>query len=97
MCNGIIKHSILIRRKSVSWTLYVSEKGSPVIKEQLLNNVQLLMGQLQKENSFTNNRPGRHWYEAFIRRHSQLSHQIAQNLTTIRASVSEDCSRNGLM
>jgi len=39
-------------------------------KEQLLNSVQLLMGQLQKENSFTNNRPGRYWYEAFIRRHS---------------------------
>ena len=71
----------------VNWILYVSERGFPVTKEQLLDSVQLLIKQLQKENPFTT-RPD--WYESFICRHPELLYRVAQNLTTIRASVNED-------
>ena len=45
----------------------MSERGFPVTKEQLLDSVQLLIKQLQKEDPFMNNRSGCHWYELFIR------------------------------
>lgn len=80
-------------KELLNWIFYTSERGFPVTKDQFLDSVQLLIGQLQRKNPFTNNRPGRHWYEAFVRRHPELSRRIAQNLTTIRASVTEDCLR----
>lgn len=43
---------------------------------------------------FTNNRPGRHWYESFCRRHPELCIKVAQNLTRIRASATENVLRN---
>ncbi|KAJ8946287.1 hypothetical protein NQ314_008912 [Rhamnusium bicolor] len=35
-------------------------------------------------------RPGRHWYEAFLKRHPEVSQRMSQNLTSNRANVSEE-------
>ncbi|XP_057338484.1 uncharacterized protein LOC130676348 [Microplitis mediator] len=43
----------------------------------------------KKKNPFKNNRPGKHWYNAFMKRHPSLTKRISQNLTTTRAAVTE--------
>ncbi|XP_067215467.1 uncharacterized protein [Linepithema humile] len=77
----------------VRWMLYLSKRGFPVTKTQLLCNVACLIKQLGRETPFANGQPGRHWYEAFLRRHQEISIRIAQNLPKSRASVTEDILR----
>ncbi|KAG5895399.1 hypothetical protein JTB14_018753 [Gonioctena quinquepunctata] len=67
----------------VRWILHVGNVGFPVTKTQLLDSVEMLVKKLKRTNEFTNGRPGRHWYEAFLRRHPEVS------LRTSRASISE--------
>ncbi|KYN30360.1 hypothetical protein ALC56_15336, partial [Trachymyrmex septentrionalis] len=71
-------------RELFDWMIYTSKKGFPVTKTQLLDSVQMLITQLKRKNFFTKN------IKAFIRRHSELAWRMTQNLTNIRASVTED-------
>lgn len=74
------------------WILFCAEAGFPVTKSRLLDCVQAYV--CKSITSFKNNRPGPHWYKAFMRRHPVLSQRIAQNLTSTRASVTEEDLRN---
>lgn len=76
------------------WILHLASLRFPIRKEQLLDSVQLLMKQLGKRDAFPNGRPGRHWYEAFLKRHPRITERSAQNLTARRAAVSEKNLRN---
>ncbi|RLU20864.1 hypothetical protein DMN91_007478 [Ooceraea biroi] len=78
----------------VRWMLYLSQRGFPVTKTQLLYNVGYLIKKLGRKTPFTDGLPGRHWCEAFLRRHPNISSRIAQNLPKSRASVTEDILRN---
>ncbi|XP_067205209.1 uncharacterized protein [Linepithema humile] len=78
----------------VDWILYSEERGFPVTQEQLLNSVRWLVLDLKKETPFTKDKPGRHWYEAFYRRHPELSKRKPQNLSYSRASVTEEGLRS---
>lgn len=78
----------------VDWILYSEERGFPVTQEQLLNSVRWLVLDLKKETAFTKNKPGRHWYEAFYRRHPESSRRKPQNLSYSRASVTEEGLRS---
>ncbi|XP_025161698.1 uncharacterized protein LOC112590140 isoform X1 [Harpegnathos saltator] len=78
----------------VKWIFHSSDKGFPVTKDQLLDSVKILILELKRDNPFTNNRPGRHWYEGFCRRHPELFERVAQNLTYNRASVIEQKLKN---
>lgn len=78
----------------VKWILHLASCGYPVTKDQLLDSVELLMKQLNRPNKFTNNRPGRHWYENFLNRHQEISARISQNLTNAHAAVTEVKIRN---
>lgn len=73
------------------WIFYCCDRGFPVT--QLLDSVQSLIIQLKLENPFKDNRPERHWYEVFFRRHPELPHRIAQNLSNSGASVTEQVLR----
>lgn len=73
----------------VQWILNVAKTGFPVTKDQLLNSVAMLVKKLKRPNNFTNGRPGRHWFEGFLQRHSEISQRMTQNLTSSRAAVSE--------
>ena len=74
----------------VKWILYCSEHGFPVTKTHLLNCVQKFLIDNCRKNPFKSSRPGKHWFNGFMRRHSHLRQRIAQNLTSTRASVTEE-------
>lgn len=73
----------------VQWILTVAKAGFPVTKEQLLDSVAVLVRKLKRQNTFTNGRPGRHWYERFLKRHPQISNKLTQNITSTRGQVTE--------
>ena len=77
-----------------NWVLYRAERGYPVTKNELLDSVQSYVTQLGKATPFTDGRPGRHWYEAFLRRYPNLAVRTAQHLTLNRALVTEEDCRN---
>ncbi|XP_011863938.1 PREDICTED: uncharacterized protein LOC105559902 [Vollenhovia emeryi] len=70
------------------WVLFCSESGYPVTKAMLLTSVQKLVKELDRKTPFKNNKPGRHWYDGFCRRHPQITTRVSQNLVTSRADVS---------
>ncbi|XP_076303005.1 uncharacterized protein LOC143221405 [Lasioglossum baleicum] len=71
----------------VNWILYRAERGYPVNKTELLDCVQKYIQSLKKETPFIENRPGRHWYEGFRKRHQNLTIRSVQHLSLSRAAV----------
>ncbi|KAG5891603.1 hypothetical protein JTB14_032546 [Gonioctena quinquepunctata] len=71
------------------WILSLAKVHHPVNKEQLLDSVSLIVQESKRPNPFANSRPGRKWYDSFIKRHPNLSERVAQNLTPARENVSE--------
>lgn len=78
----------------VNYILRLSQQGFPITKDQLLDTVQDLVTKLEKKTPFVNNRPSRHWYEAFLRRNDELKEKMSQNLTKRRSNVNESDIRN---
>lgn len=76
------------------WIIHLAERRFPVTKDQLLDSVQVLIKRLKRPNPFTNGRPGRHWYEAFLKRHPTISQRTSQNLTSSRSAVTENHIKN---
>ena len=77
------------------WFIDVSEKGFAVTKQQLLDSVQILVNKIVKRKTpFSDGRPGRHWYEKYLRRHPKLSQKIEENSTERRAPLSEERLKN---
>ncbi|XP_051162064.1 uncharacterized protein LOC127282037 [Leptopilina boulardi] len=80
----------------VSWFTMISDKGFTLTKQQLLDSVQLLVNKIEKRKTpFSDGRPGRHWYEKFILRHSKLTRKIDDNTRERRsAMLSEEKLKN---
>lgn len=74
----------------VKWIFHVGEAGFPVTKDQLLDSVQMILNKSKRETIFTDNRPGRKWYEGFRRRHPSVAEKKCQNLTYARANITEE-------
>uniref|UniRef100_A0A1Y1NE15 HTH CENPB-type domain-containing protein n=1 Tax=Photinus pyralis TaxID=7054 RepID=A0A1Y1NE15_PHOPY len=74
----------------VKWLFHLQNRGFPASKSCLLDSVQILIKDLKRKTPFTNDRPGRKWYEAFMRRNPELSVRVSQNLTNARSSVTKD-------
>jgi len=78
-------------QKIIDWIDYCAERGFPITKTQLLDTVQKFVTEL--ENPFKDNRPGRHWYEVFMKRHPQFTFRMSQNLNKTRAAATEEVIR----
>lgn len=74
----------------VQWILTMAKAGFPLTKTELLDSVQHLIQELKRKNPFVHNRPGKTWYNAFIKRHPNIGIRMAQNLTSSRAAVKEE-------
>lgn len=73
----------------VEWIIECCEKGFPVTKNQLLASVEVICLKTGRKNSFKNNKPGRHWFENFMKRHPEISKRLAENVSLNRAKVSD--------
>ncbi|XP_044593991.1 uncharacterized protein LOC123271668 [Cotesia glomerata] len=73
----------------VEWIFYCCKQGFPVTKQKLLDSVKLLCDNDDRKTPFVDNKPGRSWYEAFIKRHPQVPEIVSENLSVTRAKVTE--------
>lgn len=75
------------------WILPLAKAHHRVNKDQLLDSVQLLLQEQKRPKPFTNSRPGRKWFNSFLKRHPNLSNslasRVAKNLTSAREKVKE--------
>ena len=39
---------------------------------------------------FKDNRPGRHWYDSFLKRHSNITCKVLQQLISVKTSVIQE-------
>ncbi|XP_032690700.1 uncharacterized protein LOC116853654 [Odontomachus brunneus] len=67
--------------------------GFPIIKDVLLNSVKKFIETEHLKTPFTNNTPGRKWFENFIKRHPILSMKKAEYLGKTRAVVTKQYIR----
>lgn len=72
-----------------NWIFVCTDRGFPVTKHQLVESVKLLCDSDKRKTPFKSNRPGRSWYEAFLKRHPNISQRITENVSLSRAKVSE--------
>ncbi|XP_055698570.1 uncharacterized protein LOC129799015 isoform X1 [Phlebotomus papatasi] len=73
---GSVGHPLALSRKHedllVKWVLEMADSGHPITKDQLLDTIQMLCTTMNIKNRFTDGRPGRAWYNAFLKRHPVL-------------------------
>lgn len=74
------------------WVLSTAKAGFPVSKENFLISVTRLARELNK--TFKNDIPGRKWYEAFMKRHPEITLRVSQNLTKSRSEVTSEKLEN---
>lgn len=72
------------------WAINMSRVGYGRTKQELLDTVQKILNADGRDNPFTDNRPGKDWYIAFMKRHPILSQRQQQQLGKERAVVSPD-------
>lgn len=78
----------------VDWLLETCRMGFPITKDILFNSVKKFVETENLETPFTNNTPGRKWFENFMKRHPALSMKKAEYLSKTRAAVTEQYIRN---
>lgn len=77
----------------VDWIVSVNKRGFPLTKNMFLDNIQLFVKELKKNNPFTEGRPGRGYMLSFIKRHPELTLTIPPPPTQKQPKVSEDVLR----
>ena len=78
----------------VTWAVHMSRIGYGRTKEQIFDIVQTLLTKHPRPNPFVNNRPGREWWNGFLKRNPSLSLRVAENLSKARAV---SCSKEVIM
>ncbi|XP_074106824.1 uncharacterized protein LOC141532394 [Cotesia typhae] len=73
----------------VEWICFCCRQGFPVTKQKLLESVKLFCDYDDRKTPFVDNKPGRSWYEAFIKRHPEVSEKVSETLSVTRAKVTE--------
>lgn len=77
----------------VQWLSELAKCGFSRKKDDLLNTVQKIMKDDKRPNPFTNDRPGRKWYDLFIKRHPILNERVPEGISKGRAVVTEEYIR----
>lgn len=71
----------------VKWIIDMSEIGYGQCREQVCLMVKKILDSDKRPNPFPNNMPGKDWWHAFLKRHSELSLRTPQALQTCRAKA----------
>ncbi|XP_034934472.1 uncharacterized protein [Chelonus insularis] len=77
-------------KEIVEWILHRAQTGAPVTKTELFDSIQKYVQLINKHTPFINQRPGRHWYESFEKRHPNLTFRKPQHLSLTRVSVTRE-------
>lgn len=81
--------------QELSQWIFNSEKtGFPLTKHHLLNTLKMICEKMNKKTPFSNNRPGRSWWDGFLKRHPQLATKIAENVNLSRENMTEEILKN---
>lgn len=72
------------------WIINMNDMYIPITKDELLGSVQKIIADKHQATPFKDNRPGKKWYNLFLKRHPTVSERTAQNLTTARDNVTEE-------
>lgn len=75
------------------WCLDLAKCGFPIKIDELLNTVQKNLNEDKRVTPFKDSRPGRKWFNAFLRRHPDLSIRESEGITKGRAIVTEETIR----
>lgn len=75
--------------KLVDWLTESQKKGFPRRKEDIQASVKAFLDSNKRKTPFKNNIPGKHWYDAFLKRHPELVHRTPEAVTSASANVSE--------
>lgn len=76
------------------WVVDVAKAGFPITKTALFDTVAKLIKEMNRETPFTDGRPGRKWFNGFLKRHPSISLKTAEKLTGYRGQLSEAQIRN---
>lgn len=76
------------------WVVEVAKAGFPITKTALLDTVAKLIKEINRDTPFINGRPGRKWFQGFLRRHPTISLKSAEKLTGYRGLLTEAQIRN---
>lgn len=82
--------STQMEKRIVDWVLYRSKHGHPVTANNLKDCIKVYVSDMKLQTPFTNDRPGRKWFDAFCKRHPILTLRTPQHLEKERASVTEE-------
>lgn len=77
-----------MENKIVKCLFTLADAGFPITKQQLIDNVTNLMSQ-RADSPFKNGRPGETWFQLFCARHPTITMRVAQNISRVRAGVTE--------
>lgn len=61
----------------IHWMMLISKRGFPITKTQSIVSSSHLIKRLKRDTPFKDGKPGRHWYESFLRRHPETTSRIA--------------------
>jgi hypothetical protein len=84
---------VLTRAEEEALTQYIiqmSKIGYPLSRDQLADIVKDLLYKDGRKNPFKNNKPGREWLQAFLRRNPNNSERVPENLGKERAVVTKE-------
>nr|CAI5843653.1 unnamed protein product [Callosobruchus analis] len=72
------------------WCIALAHCGFPLKPDDLINTVHNIISEDKRPNPFINNRPGKKWYQSFLRRNPELTERTPENISNGRAAVTED-------
>ncbi|XP_033726756.1 uncharacterized protein LOC117316324 [Pecten maximus] len=69
------------------WAVNMAKIGYGRTKNELLETVKKIMDNDGRPNPFSNNKPGKDWYYAFVKRHPELANRTPMQLAKERALI----------
>ncbi|KAI4455566.1 homeobox-like domain superfamily [Holotrichia oblita] len=73
----------------VDWIKKMAQRGFPNNRENILDSVQTFLKDNPRKNPFKNNRPGHGWFQAFLKRHSDISSRTSEGVSSASSCISE--------
>lgn len=81
---------ISVEKNLVDWIFGVAKMGFPINKNILIDTVQKIVSLATDVNTpFINGRPGRRWFEGFMRRHPEVSQKQSEYINKARGQITE--------